>query len=109
MSERYPRKEKKMLKWIVRGVLALSLAAWAAFFASGCVETHLPVDGQVYLCTFRDAGTNEALFEVERCGPWDDWTVPAWELAEEYQETGAPRAVSIDCRGTRRACAWEER
>lgn len=84
------------------------IAALALLKLTACVDVEgLPIDGQIYLCTFKDAATSEPLFEVERCGPWGDWTVPAWELAEEYQASGAPRSVTIDCRGTRRACAWE--
>ena len=96
----YVAKEKKM-KWIVRLVIVFCLAAWAVFLA-GCVDE--TPEGQVYLCTFRDAADGRDLFEVERCGPEDDPMAPAWELAEEYTSSGAPRAVTIDCRGTHRAC-----
>ena len=93
------------MKWITRITIASCIAAWAAFLSGGCVDVPVPIDGQVYLCTVSDAGDATPLFQVERCGPWDDWTVPAEELAAELSES--PRKMHVDCRGTRRACAWK--
>lgn len=82
-----------------------NVSVLATFFLLGCVDVPgVPIDGQVYLCTVSDAHDGERLFQVERCGPWDDWSVPASELAEEL---AIPRRIHIDCQGTRVACAWE--
>lgn len=74
---------------------------------AGCFEVDmpLPVDGQVYLCTALDQADGHAVFQVERCGPWDDWRPAAEGLDAELNAEGLH--FDIDCRGTQKPCSWE--
>lgn len=84
----------------MKKILILALLA-------GCVdEERFPSEpGLIYECAIIDAADGRELDRVNQCGPVDDPTVPAWEVADYYQHGGGSRAATIECVATEVACA----
>lgn len=76
----------------------------ALVFLTGCIDGPEPVDGRMYECAIIDAADGRELDRVNQCGPVDDATVPAWEVAGYYQAGGGSRAATVECFPTKIAC-----
>lgn len=73
---------------------------------AGCVDERDPleIDGRIYECVIIDAADGRELDRVNQCGPEDDPTVPAWEVAGYYQHAGGSRAATVECFATELTC-----